>query len=948
MRTSFLQEVAARYLELSSNYSNIALIFPNKRAGIFFKKELAFLHPKVQWMPEYFSSEDFVKAVTNIQIADPITLLFEFYTVYQECETDQAEPFDVFSTWATQLLHDFQEIDLYCVDAKQLFGTINDAYAIKNWNPDGSVITENQQQYLRFWSRMGKWYQAFRSHLQDKNIASSAMAYRRFAEKCVVYAEQIPFDKIVFAGFNALNKSEQTFMRHLEKIGKAEIIWDADSYYVDNELNEAGQFLRKYRKEWSIRDFKNCEPHLETIDRKIHIVGVAKNIGQAFVAGSVIDQLAQTEKDLTSTSLVLCDEQLLMPVLEVLPEKIEHVNITMGYPMHLLPVSSLFSLIFDLQLHARMSGKSEKREIAFYFRDLLRLFRNPSLASALQSEILQPLVDQLMREKRIYFPISTIIKKSPESKNIISKLEFLFQPWEDNPAMAIKSLQDLVAFLRDEQIKSGKALQGLETEALYAVSKLLQQIENLRSSFSGFTSVRTLQRIFQQLIRSQTSPFFGEPLSGLQLMGLLETRNLDFKNLILLSVNEGILPASKTQRSFIPHDISSFFELPTYRERDAVFAYHFYRMIQRAENVWLVYNTETDEFGKGEQSRYITQLEEELKSAHTQISREIYIPQLNMTPESIISVEKTPELLRKLMNRIGGGNEKMNLSPTGISNYINCSLQFYFRYLSGIKVDQSKADDIGADLLGTVAHGVLEAFYKPFEGRVINQHDLQSMLPNIHEAVRQSFVAAEVDLRDLESGTNLLTFKGIEKMISNFIHSEIELVNELAESGQVLSIEKIEGDLQKVIHVDVLGELLPISFKGRTDRIDRIGNTLRVVDYKSGGVKAVDVILSNQTDIINNPKKAKALQLMQYALMTPEKYSNFDVLPGIISLRQPSLGLVALTVNKIEGLSPEERIETEQVFHQIANEIVNPEIPFEKTNDVKRCKYCDYKAICHR
>jgi CRISPR/Cas system-associated exonuclease Cas4 (RecB family) len=595
-----------------------------------------------------------------------------------------------------------------------------------------------------------------------------------------------------------------------------------------------------------------------------------------------------------------------------------------------------------------MSGKSEKREIAFYFRDLLRLFRNPSLASALQSEILQPLVDQLMREKRIYFPISTIIKKSPESKNIISKLEFLFQPWEDNPAMAIKSLQDLVAFLRDEQIKSGKALQGLETEALYAVSKLLQQIENLRSSFSGFTSVRTLQRIFQQLIRSQTSPFFGEPLSGLQLMGLLETRNLDFKNLILLSVNEGILPASKTQRSFIPHDISSFFELPTYRERDAVFAYHFYRMIQRAENVWLVYNTETDEFGKGEQSRYITQLEEELKSAHTQISREIYIPQLNMTPESIISVEKTPELLRKLMNRIGGGNEKMNLSPTGISNYINCSLQFYFRYLSGIKVDQSKADDIGADLLGTVAHGVLEAFYKPFEGRVINQHDLQSMLPNIHEAVRQSFVAAEVDLRDLESGTNLLTFKGIEKMISNFIHTEIELVNELAESGQVLSIEKIEGDLQKVIHVDVLGELLPISFKGRTDRIDCIGNTLRVVDYKSGGVKAVDVILCNQTEIINNPKKAKALQLMQYALMTPEKYSNFDVLPGIISLRQPSLGLVALTVNKIEGLSPEERIETEQVFHQIANEIVNPEIPFEKTNDVKRCKYCDYKAICHR
>ena len=250
--------------------------------------------------------------------------------------------------------------------------------------------------------------------------------------------------------------------------------------------------------------------------------------------------------------------------------------------------------------------------------------------------------------------------------------------------------------------------------------------------------------------------------------------------------------------------------------------------------------------------------------------------------------------------------------------------------------------------MGTVAHGVLEVFYRPFENKVIHVEDLQNMLPRIHDQVRQSFIDTGVDVRDLESGTNLLTYKGIEKMIGNFIKSEIEFVNEIAEDGQVLSIEKIEGDLQKIIHVDVLGELLPISFKGRTDRIDRIGNFLRVVDYKSGGLNSTDVNLDTQADIMVNPKKAKALQLMQYALMTPEKYSDLHVLPGIISLRQPSLGLVTLTVKKVEGLSPDDRIETEQVFHQIASEIVNPEIPFEKTNDVKRCQYCDYKAICHR
>lgn len=948
MRSTFLKEIASRYLELSESGKKVCLVFPNKRAGIFFRKELAQLNPQVQWMPDLYSSEDFVRMLTRLQLADPISVLFEFYTVYQECEAEKAETFDVFSTWAPQLLHDFQEIDQYCVDARQLFGTVDDAYALKNWSPDGTVITENQQQYLRFWSRMGIWYAAFRKHLQDKSLATAAMAYRELAENCSTYLDSIQHDIIVFAGFNALNKAEQTFMRYLEKRGKAELIWDADPYYVENEINEAGHFLRQFKKEWSIRELNICEPHLTNTERKIHIVGVAKNLGQALVAGSILDDLSKTEPDLTSTSLVLCDENLLMPVLEVLPDQVDKVNITMGYPMHLLPVSSLFSLIFDMHQHARLGGKNEKRESAFYFRDLLRLFRNPLLAGSLEPIGLQRIIDQISREKRVYFPVSVLMQSKAEEEPVLGKLRFLFEHWENEPSRAIETLMKLTEYLKNELIEEERADQGLDMEALFAIHSLLQKIDNLRQSFSGFSSIRTLQKIFQQLIRSSTFPFYGEPLTGLQLMGLLETRNLDFKNLILLSVNEGTLPASKAHRSFIPHDISAFFGLPTYRERDAVFAYHFYRMIQRAERVWLVYNTETDELGKGEQSRYITQLEEELNQEHTQITRETYVPDLHNTFENVIQIEKSPEVMERLRNRISGKDPYNYLSPTALSSFINCSLKFYFQYISGVKVEVTKEDEIGLDVMGTVAHEVLQKFYLPLEKKVLKKEHLLAMKPRINEEVKLAFLHAGIEERDISGGSNLLSYKGVEKMLGNFIDAEIRFVEELEKEGQVLTIEQIERDLQfkmKIKNGSSVNELL---FKGRTDRIDRIGSSIRVVDYKTGNVQDKDVKLDEQSEIALDPNKAKALQLLQYALMVPEEFQNNHVIPGIISLRRPSVGFIGLKIERNEGLTPDERKETEIVFREIATALFDEDQAFEQTDDRARCVYCDFATICNR
>ena len=949
MPESFLSLVASHFLE---NYStlrdDVCIIFPNRRASVFFRKELSRLSTEVQWLPDIFSTEDFVREITRQKIAEPVAQLFEFYTAYSAREEGAAETFDVFSTWATQLLHDFQEIDLYLVDAKQLFGTIDDAYAIKNWSPDGTILTANQQQYLRFWSRMGTWYSAFREQLKSKGLATAAMSYRLLAEEIEHFSEELKWKKVIFAGFNALNKAEQKIIRHLVKQGKAEILWDIDPYYLDNDQNEAGHFFRQYRRQWPIGKFKWTNSLLAETPHTIEVIGVAKNMGQAIVAGSILNKLSEKEGDLTDTALVLCDEQLLTPVLEQLPRHLEKVNITMGYPLHLLPVSSLFQLVFDLHRKARLSGKQGNKQPLFYYKDIIRLLRNPVLAAAMDPEKTQHLINRIQNDKSIFIGRNYVLAPVNGEPAALSSLQFILDAWENSVEKALTVLEKFVEFIRETLSANQTASEGLDLEALFSVSKLITRISQWKKDFAGFDSLKTLQRIFSQLLKQQSLPFFGEPLTGLQLMGLLETRNLDFKNLILLSVNEGILPAAKMNRSFIPNDIANAFGLPTYKERDAIFGYHFYRMLQRAENVWLVYNTETDEFGKGEQSRFITQLEEELKSPLVTINRKTYVPDLPGMREQKIEVTKTPDLMKRLKLRISGADEYKRLSPSALSRYVNCSLSYYFKYLSGINVETIKNEDIGSDVLGSVVHAVLEDFYKPLEGQYLNAQHIRRMQLALSEKVREKFLL-KVDAEDLDFGKNFLIYKGAEKMLGNFLDQELLQLEQLEAGGGTLKLEQIESSLEKTIDVETQEGMQKVAFGGNADRIDRLNGVLRVLDYKTGFVDEKSLKLDGFDEIVSDPAKAKALQLMQYALMVrDEKNPESVVEPGIISLRKPSLGVLGLTFNKEHGISDSAQPELQQVFRSIAEELLDPELPFEQTDDLARCAFCDFKDVCNR
>ncbi len=948
MKESFVKDVAALYLKLSKQGKNTCLVFPNKRSKIFFRKELSILNPEVQWFPQHYSSEEFVILLTELKILDSISTIFEFYSVYQQCEGENAESFESFSIWAPQLIHDFQEIDLYCVDSKQLFSTIDDAYALKNWSPDGSIITENQRQYLKFWSRIGIWYNLFIKHLNDKGLATMAMAYRKLSKEIETHINLFKYDKIIFAGFNALNKSEQIIISYLTKIGKAEIIWDADSYYINNEINEAGHFIRQYLKDWPVDPMYGSKQFIENSNKNIHIIGVAKNFGQSLVAGSILDKLSNENSELTNTALVLCDEQLLLPMLDLLPENIKNVNITMGFPVHLLPISNLFILVFEMHNRARINSNDILKQPSFYYRDLLRIFRNPIIAATVDNKKIQPIIDKIVKSKNIFINLSTLNNNILTNNEIKSKIDFIFQPWNNELINSLSTLNKLVKYLYDNINSKQMAEVGLDMEALFTINSVIKQIENLKDTFTGFKKISTFQKIFTQLIKSQSFPFYGEQLNGLQIMGLLETRNLDFQNLILLSVNEGVLPASKMHRSFIPNDISTYFGLPTYKERDAIYAYHFYRMIQRAENIWFVYNTETDEFGKGEQSRFLTQLEKEIINNKIKITKEIFVPELIFNEVSSFEVIKSSEIIDKIIQRINGDDVFKNLSPTAISIYLNCSLSFYFRYIGKIKVDELTSDEIESNIMGTIIHNVLQFFYKPFENKIITTEDLIKIKYEIKKEVFNAFKNEGIDIKDIKNGNNNLIFNGVINIINNFINSEILFIKKLNENNSNLLIEKIESDLTYKMKIEINGKEKEVEFRGRVDRIDKIDNTIRIIDYKTGFITKTDLKINDQNEVLLNPKKSKALQLLQYTFMAPTDYENYKIIPGIISLRKPQTGLMALNINNKEGLNNEDRLETKNVFKQIVNELLDSNKNFKQVEDTSRCIFCDFKSICKR
>jgi len=944
----------------SDNLSKLCLVLPNRRAKLFLRNFISNKFDQPIWAPEIYSIEDFIAQLTDSEPMDSLTAIFEFYSVYCKIEKSKSQSIDDFLQWAPTLLHDFNEIDQYLVDAPALFGYLSDERAISLWNADGKALTDFQKKYLEFWKSLSVYYAAYTTHLKERHLQYAGLAYRKVAQNAIELAKKKNWDKIIFAGFNALNSAEKKLFKDLAESGMADILWDADDYYLNDINQESGKFLREFKKTLgnynSEKKFLWQSNNLLSTEKEIVIVGVAQQVGQAKIAGELLSTIGVANKgNFKNHALVLAEENLLMPVLHSLPSGMGKFNVTMGYSAQHLALTTFVDLVFSLQENAEKYGKRKSsNDIKFYYRDLKKLFLHPSFELLMFSEgasrsgkrSARQFIRSLEKRNILFINFKNILAFFEESNAELSKrMAILLQPWKGNVSNCLEALLACFDLMHAQLTNGSIKTDPIESEILFHFVKITKRIETLLAESKDLSihEIRTIRSIFNQLVRSQNISFIGEPLDGLQIMGMLETRTLDFETVILLSANEGVLPAGKKENSFIPFDLKSIFSLPTYADKDAIFGYHFYRLLQRAKKIYLVYNTETDEFGSGERSRYITQLQHELiaRNKEVKIEERLYTLPLNKSAlASPVTIQKTDFVYKRLEKLIEGG-----LSPSLLNVYRNCPLQFYLNYIADLEEIETPEESVDAATFGTVLHAILEESYLPFLGKKLNGKTLKDSFGSIQQRVEAAFLKVFAN-GDLSSGKNLLNVKVAERYLETYLKLEIEELLFRESVGEPITLLHIEKALAGTI--DVNGKI--IKLKGKADRIDLINDVVRILDYKTGAVEDSIELRIKTWDLLHDAERNKAFQLLMYAYlyagMFPEK--NLKIQSGIISFRALSAGMKPVSVGGIDILNHELLAAFEKELHHVISTILNKELPFSQTDDFKVCGYCSFSKICNR
>lgn len=955
--TPFLQRLAREIVRMPvDDPGKVCVVLPNRRAGLYLKKYLAKELQKAAWAPATYSIEDFITTISGFGMADPAGLLFEFYKVYTDNVREKAQDFEHFTDWAEVLLQDFDEIDRYMADPEKVFHYLDAARALSVWNLNAAPLTQQEQDYVEFYRSLNDLYRELRSRLTAQKQVYQGLAYRLTAENIEEIRKTLPWNKIIFAGLNALSVAEVQIIDSLVSGSHAELFWDADAYYTDNPLMEAGVFLRQHFQKWPREKQSWIGTDFRDGAKKIKVTGIPGIAGQARLAGDIIMKMKMDAEAPDHTAIVLADEKLLLPVLYTLPEDIGPVNVTMGYPFRLTQLYHLISLFFRMQETAiQLSERRRSTDKAFYVKDILKLLAHPYLQmfapeSGSDAPDFRQIADILKNRNRIFLRPGELLKFSASSGDEFRNLnELLFQFWE-SPSSGLRCLMALTGLIRDKVIAMDSQPyidRDLDIEYLYHFSGILNRSIAMAEQYPFIKSVSSLKKILFSLLDKSRLPFTGEPLRGLQVMGVLETRAIDFENIVVLSVNEGILPSGRVPNSFIPFDIKTEFGLPTFKQKDAVFAYHFYRMLQRAENIHLIYDTEGDQMKGGERSRFIMQLGFELKKYNPGISFDESLEkpssELSGNVKEII-IPKSETILERLSAKTLSG-----FSPTAFSLYITCPLKFYFQEVLGLAETESVEETIESKTMGTVIHQVLFQIFEPFTGKAVDAQSLTASLGAIetltHEAFRKHYPEGDTEL-----GKNHLILRVVLLFLRNFIKSEIEQLAATDEKKSRLEILSLEKKLEYILTCHPEGKTYNVKIKGHVDRIDRINGMTRIIDYKTGSVQARELSLKDWDQLSTDPKTGKALQLLIYGwLYLKNKTSDStDLRVGNISLRRISAGFIPVKVPNEQGFQDDTSDQIEKQLIKLLEEILDPGVPFRQTADAANCKYCPFTSICTR
>jgi hypothetical protein len=903
---TFLEQVVEQVMQEESNLKDVIFVLPTRLSIVFLKRALSACIDRPMLSPEMLSIEDFVESMSGLSTIDHTSLLFEFYAVYKELtpEEDQ-EPFERFLSWGPTILQDFNEIDRYLVEPEALFSYLKAIKDLDHWSLS-SEPTSLMKSHLQFWSRLPEFYHLLENRLEQQNRCYQGMAYRRAVDQLEVYLSNHERKQHVFLGFNALNKAESLIIQELLQNDLAKIYWDTDSRFHQDPQHAAGMFTRAFAEQWKYyqhHDF-NWVGHEYHKQKTIYISAVPKLVGQAKYVGQLLQQLHEQKKDLSSTAVVLGDENLLLPLLNSIPATIEHVNITMGLPLKFVPLASMFEFIF--QLHKRPGN-------SLYYKDVLRVLEHASIKLFLDSS---EIIKALYAHNKVYTNLEWLVQQHPEDTET---LELLFSNWNNDASKALKNCHRLIALLKMAYDQNPLQYR-FDLEYLYKFHSLFNKLSDLNSSFGHFKTIDSLYKIYRELLHSESLDFKGEPLQGLQIMGMLESRALDFETVIICSVNEGILPGGKSQNSVIPYDLKRQYQLPTYKEKDAVYTYHFYRLLTRAREIHLLYNTDMDTLTGDEKSRFITQLE--VEGQHHMV-HQIVSPEVLIHPVEMKTVHKTTELIEQLV-RIGSSG----FSPSALSKYVRNPLDYYYQYVLGIKEIDTVEEHVAANTLGTILHEALEELYQDCVGSYLNLELLDKLSKQIPELIRKGFVKHYGE-NNFDSGKNLISFEVAKRYLFNFIKLEKSQI----QMGHRIRIIALEHKAE--VNIPVAGVDREIRLKGTVDRIDEFDGQLRIIDYKTGKVNSGELAVFDWEELISDYKKSKAFQLLCYAYMYWKSTGKTErMLAGIISFKNLNSGVLNFGVRSTPRgtadpmITMETLLKFETLTSRLIEEILNLDLPF--------------------
>lgn len=957
---SFLKLVAADlYKHTEGNLAHTAVVFPNKRAGLFFNEYLAQESDSPIWSPAYVSISELFRSLSPWEVGDPVKLVCELYKIFRR-ETQSTETLDDFYFWGEMLISDFDDADKNRVDTDKLFSNLQD---LRNIMDDYTFIDDEQEEAIRqffqnfsierrtalkerfisLWNVLGNIYKGFRESLASQNIAYEGMMYRHVIEHLDV--DKLPYEKYVFVGFNVLNKVEHTLFTQLKDAGKAVFYWDYDEFYMKENrqavTHEAGEFIRRNLRDFpsplSGELFKNLSK-----PKEVHYIASSTENAQArYLPQWIRNNLTTPEKE---TAVVLCNEALLQPVLHSLPAEVKHVNITMGFPLSQTPVYSFLITLLELHTHG-FNFKSGR----YTFQSVVTLLKHPYTRQLTgQAELLEK---ELTRNNRFY-PLPGELGKD-------EFLTQLFTPLSGNLNLCIRlseTLQQVASIYQANTsgTEDTDAFNQLYRESLFKAYTTINRFRTLIEEDELTVQSETFRRLLVKVLSTTNIPFHGEPAIGMQVMGVLETRNLDFRHLVLLSVNEGQLPKSGGDSSFIPYNLRKAFGMTTIEHKIAVYAYYFYRLLQRAERITLIYNTSSDGLNRGEWSRFMLQF---LIEWPHPITRQFLEAGQSPQGTSPITVEKTPDVMRRMQSLFDvRANPKAKFSPSALNYYLDCPLKFYYRYVAGLSAPDEVSAEIDSATFGSIFHYAAEHIYKDLttHGKVINKEALETLLRNevklqdyVDTAFKKLFFNVPQNEKPEYNGVQLINSAVIARYLKQLLQNDLRYAPFTFIASEMEVDEPIDIQTPKGVIKSRIGGII--------DRMDSKDGTLRIVDYKTGG----DADTPPHVESLFIPDKKRSNYVFQtflYAAIMCRKQPTMKIAPALLYIHRAATETYSPVIQMGEPRKPKEAVEDFSKYEKeyrerlqgLLEEIFNPEKSFTQTEIIEKCTYCDFKALCKR